>query len=92
MAQTPAMLTGVFKLNAGEGVILTPYQGIRFTMIPSAGGTVRYSQVDDPELEPVSANHDPTTQFDVTLITTIDVAWPWYLVTCEVGTARVAIV
>lgn len=92
MAQTPANLTGVYKLQPGEGIVLAPYQGIRFTMIPATGGTMRYSQIDDPSIKPVSANHDPATQFDITLQTTIDVAWPWYLVTCETGAGRVAIV
>lgn len=94
MAQTPAMLTGVRVLGANEGVILSVYQGIRFTLVPSVGGTIRYSKIDDPNIEPISANHsgDTRIQFDVTDVVTVDCDWPWYLVTCEVGTAKIGLV
>lgn len=94
MAQTPALLTGVYQLNANEGIILAVYQGIRFTLIPSVGGTLRYSKIDDPNIEAVSANHpgDTRIQFDVTDVTTVDCDWPYYLVTCESGTGKIGLV
>lgn len=86
---TPPLLTGIHKLDAGEGVVINFYQGIRLTMIP-VGGNVTYSKIDDPEIVPPV--HDPTTQLTITAETVVDVDWPFYYVTCDTGTARVALV
>jgi hypothetical protein len=86
-----ATLTGVLQLSDGDAVLLRTYQGIRFTVIPNAS-TVRYSKVDDSNLAPSPSNHDPATQQDVTVETTVDVDWPYYLVSVSGGSARVALV
>ena len=84
---TPPLLSGVLDLAAGEGRVFNMYQGIRLAMIPD-GGNVTYSKVDEPD----ATAHDPATQLTVTAETVIDADWPWYYVTCDTGTARVALV
>lgn len=85
---TFAQLTGVIDLTTGAGYLVNAYQGIRLTMIPGGGGTVRYSKVDEAD----ATAHDPATQTDITTETTIDVDWPFYYVTAQSGTARIALV
>ena len=80
-------MTGVIDLLAGEGIILNTYHGIRFTMIPD-GGNVTYSKNDDGQTEV----HDPATQLTIVAETVVDVDWPWYYVSCDSGTARVALI
>lgn len=91
MSTTFAVLTGVIDLADGDACLVQAYQGIRLTMIPN-GGTVTYSKVDEPDTAPDPANHNTATEVDITDETTIDVAWPWYLVSVAGGTARVALV
>ena len=88
---TPPLLD-IKNLEAGDFRILHAYQGIRFTIIPD-GGECSYSFIDDDsgsaEKNPV---HDPLTKVTVDVLTTVDLTWPFILVTCDTGTARVALV
>ena len=89
---TPPLLTGVLVMEAGDFTVLSGYQGIKITIIP-VGGTVRVSKVnDDLASLPKPPVHDVPTQVDITTETTFEADWPWYLVTVESGTARVALV
>ncbi len=89
---TPPLLTGVLLMESGDFAVLNGYHGIKITVIPD-GGTVRVSKVNDDEASiPKPPVHDLPTQVDITTETTFEADWPYYLVTVESGTARVALV
>ena len=81
---TPPLLY-IGELAAGDQVVLPAYQGIRFSI---DGTDMSYSFVNDQN----DTAHDVPTQVDLAVFTTVDVVWPWVLVTCNSGTGRVALV
>ena len=90
---TPPLLTGVLIMDTGDFTVLSGYQGIKITVIPAAASTVRVSKInDDLASLPLPPVHDAPTTVDITVETTFEADWPYYLVTVESGTARVALV
>lgn len=90
---TPPLLTSILKLSAGEYALLNAYQGIRFTIVPDPGAEFEYSFVDDDEASlPQPPVHDAATAIVVTALTTVDLTWPYILVSCNAGAGRVALV
>ena len=82
---TPPLLYHNPTMEPGDLVVLDAYQGIRFSL---DGGDMSYSYVDDQE----ATVHDAATEVNVAVFTTVDVVWPFVLVTCNAGTGRVALV
>lgn len=91
MANPTPPLLHIRKLVAGEFMLLHAYQGIRFTLIPD-GGEMSYSYVDDDSGSAGDPVHDPATLVTVDVITTVDLVWPFILVSCDTATGRAALV
>ena len=85
---TPPLLTAVRLMTVGDSIVLNAYQGIRATFIPDGGSQFEYSFVNDDE----ATAHDPLTAILVDALTTIDLTWPFILVTCNAGSGRVALI
>ena len=82
---TPPLLYHNPTMEAGDFIVLDAYQGVRFSL---DGADMSYSFVDDQE----ATVHNAPTQVDTAVFTTVDVVWPFVLVTCNSGTGRVALV
>lgn len=81
---------GVDVIVASNGLLLDARGMSKITMIPTTSTDFSYSMVDS---EGASA-HDTKSKVDITTeaITTINVEWPFYWVSCTGANLRVAMV